>query len=404
MSVSLKKLLYLQTIESITYHILLASNLSALYFYLPRALYGKIGVLFSIVYLVASLVNAGLDDTLPPFFAKSKIIKINWQLTFVFLPNICLYLIFATFFFWLHPFSLTKTELFLLCFIVATESLKKTAKIILQLHAYIQTTILGELGMMSVYTALVWIGIFFIKPISIMHIFLPLFICSLTELIFFVYKLRIQKQSFFVDTNSTEYKTTQFWWMRFVLYLYAIGNTFTSTNIIIPIISNWYGFNQAAEAKWITSLIMNILFIIKRIADALGVFLFPNQKTTIQFAQTMHIFVYLPIFILCIGSLTYLWNYQIENREITALCIIIPSLDVAFITYRRWLIQKHVLGILLIPYACLSIYLVILFLIYQKEVSGAHLLIAIASSRVFAAVFMSAAMRYLRINSPVLTR
>ncbi len=402
MFVSIKKLFYLQTIESITYHVLLAGNLSALYFYMPKMLYGKVGVLFSIIYLVASLINAGLDDTLPPFFSEPEFIKKN--IGTLFFPNIFLYIIFLSVLFWIKPLSLTMPELFLVGLIVATESLKKTIKIVLQLYAHIQTTILGELGMMSAYTMLVWIGILFMGPVGIMHVFLPLFTCSLAELIFFIYKLKHQKQFFYPSSNIALCKTYSFWRMRLVLYLYSIGNTFTSTNIIIPIISSWYGFTHAAEAKWITSLVMNILFIIKRITDALSLFFFPRQKTSIQFAQSMQLIVYLPIFMLCSGSLLYLWNYQIENMLITTLCIIIPSLDVAFITYRRWLIQKHIVGILLIPYFCLSMYLITLFFIYPKEASGIHILIAIALSRVIAAGFMSAAMRYLRINSPVLTK
>ena len=402
MLISIKKLFYLQTIESITYHALLAGNLSALYFYIPKMLYGKIGVLFSIIYLSVSLINAGLDDSLPPFFTESGFIK--KKISFLFFPNFFLYIIFLSALFWIKPFSLTITELLIIGCIVATESLKKTAKIILQLYAHIQTTIVGELGMMCAYTALVWLGIFFTSSASVMHIFLPLFICSLIELIFFVYKLKKQNRSFFHSTDSVSFPVYPFLRMRLLLYLYAIGNTFTSTNIIIPIISTWYGFSHAAQAKWITSLVMNILFIIKRIADAFSLFFFPHQKTSVKFAQNMQLIIYIPIFILCSASLLYIWNYKIENMLVSTLCIVIPSLDVAFITYRRWLIQKHIIGILLIPYFCLSIYLVALFFIYPKEVSGINILIAISSSRVVAAVLMSAAMRYLRTNSPVFTK
>src|SRR5438105_1510836 len=132
------------TFEAASYQLLLLCHQIALFSIIGRTEYGLIGALFSIIYLVVTITNFGLDVTLSPFFSYMTTSKQHFKrvMCLQFLPELMLLLCMGllgllfqkyTVQSWLHAHALSPYLLVIFTGIIFFESAKKTVRTLLQL-------------------------------------------------------------------------------------------------------------------------------------------------------------------------------------------------------------------------------------------------------------------------------
>ena len=166
----INNILWWHTGESIMYHGILLIHQSLLFTMAPPNMYGLIGSLFSALYLVVTIINAGLDATLSSLFTtytKSK--QLVWKFIGIQLLinyGISIAVIAIMYTFWYSTISSFTILLAIILPIIILENIKKTTKTLLQLTFQLKVTVFGELGAVVSYVCLVWGGPITIKKIK----------------------------------------------------------------------------------------------------------------------------------------------------------------------------------------------------------------------------------------------
>lgn len=203
--------------EAISYQLVLLLHQLALFKVVDYTLYGVVGTLFSLVYLAVSIADFGLESSISPFFAQLLLNGSRFRRFFILqlLPNLFFAGILAAGFFFIGRLSFLSSisvQMFLILVgLVVTETVKKTLRTAIHLAFLNSEAAFIEIGSIFLYVGSVWTFYFLGFPITLLLVFVPMFLVSLFSavcmfFVLFLFSLRLPKKSCvtsYTDTNYT---------------------------------------------------------------------------------------------------------------------------------------------------------------------------------------------------------
>lgn len=277
---TLQKLLTLSIrwnlLESVYYQAMLFCHQWALYNTLPTTQYGKIGTLFSLIYLAITVFNFGLDSSISPFFATASQSKYAAR-KLILIPMIIQYglislIISLSMMLSMHMypafFSVIPTPLaFVFIAIFVTESIKKTVRTILQCAFKNTLTTSIEVATITTYTSAVWALYAFGHTLDLCTIFVPMAITSGASLICLLVVLKrwYRGLSDAINDSTDVPSFTQIAHHRICAYITQLTSIFFSANLLVPLFAYKFGMEYAAILKFISYLNYFIHTIIHKV-------------------------------------------------------------------------------------------------------------------------------------------
>jgi len=280
----INNIIWWHTFESILYHGILLIHQSILFTMVPHNMYGLIGSLFSAIYLSVTIINAGFDATLSSLFTTyTKNKQLFWKfigIQALINYGISISVIIIMYIFWYTTISSLKTPIVIIVSIVVLESIKKIAKILLQLTFQFRVTVFGELSTVIGYVSSVWIGYACGYPINLYLIFIPLLIVVLSETMVFLYYTHRWYKTLPSNPHQTitlhDYK--RIITNRTYTFLHQIHHIFFSGNFLVLLSARLFGLDYAGIIKFSSSIALNITIILKRIFGTSSNILLANIK------------------------------------------------------------------------------------------------------------------------------
>lgn len=376
-----KPIIFWQIFGSILYHTLLITHLSVLFYIMPRELYGLMGILFSLLYTAIMLVNAGFDEAIASLYRDNQ----NRSLHAI--PGktqkatiVLFFLIVIVGFFFNVVFFQSKIDLVLIAILSTTlwlESRKKIYKSMLTLLKKTRSVAIGELGMICLYIIFIWTGYLYFKHFSLHFVFLSLSACSYIEYYYFLSQIP-------QDTIDCK-QLSSLKWQQLAIYIVQIVQQISSVNVLIPAIAFFYGLSLAAEAKLVSSIIINGAIIIQQVVASLSMIFFAHESKR----TTNRLLVYINrattiscLFLFMIGL--SLWLFVSDYPRINTLIVMIigasSCIETLLIAYKKWYISEQKSGLMVI-FLAISIFFGLLAWGMQKTMTGIAFFGLIVASR-----------------------
>lgn len=349
--------------ESIVYHFILLTHQIILFHYTSYITYGHIGSLFAITYLVVTFINMGLDVSLAPFLSTFSRSKISfWQfIRHQILPNYVLYasLLIIVFvarrYFIYNATWLLGHDWYLLCIIcsiIATESIKKTTKIVLQLAFAFRVTVYGELASIVSYIILVWGGYWFGYSLDVGLIFTTMLIVASMEMVWFLFNLHRWYKTLPSTIDNVPSISRRIYKNRLLNYLNQLSKLIISGNFLVPFFASIFGFEYAGILKLATNITHSITIVLEKIFVTTSNVLFANVKHAhISIKRKVFYFVtnrtsYILYSCLAFFFVNYLILMQLSSLpHIVWLLMygyfLIHFCESFFITYEQWCINEE---------------------------------------------------------------
>ncbi len=261
------------TLEAVIYQGSLLGHQIALFKAISPSLYGVVGTLFSLTYLIIAVSNLGLDATLAPFF--TTLLSSKYSFRKILLPNIAPGLLFLgaiglgiPLILSLLTISLSDPYVGIIIGLLALcEGIQKTLRTILQLAFYNKITALVDSIRVLSYIAAIWSLYGIGYELTIYLIFMPMLISSLCAMIIFghyVYHLYTQLP----ESSSEPLEKTiphRFRIARFFNFLNQMSHLIFSSNFLVPFFAMQFGFDIAGLFKLISSSAHSITILINKI-------------------------------------------------------------------------------------------------------------------------------------------
>lgn len=262
------------SLESLAYQGLLLIHQIMLCKVAGYKLYGKIGALFSVVYLMVTIANFGLESSLSPFFKKITKNKRRFRSFFLIqsIPTIALSLFIGVVAIMLKSYNYKITSFIgydLICILfllILSECIKKTVRSILhfsfrnKINAYIET------GYIISYISVVWTYYMLTHTITLYAIFIPMLLMSFVSSVilgFFAF-------SFYRQIPDTTKKTDINFALpalkcRFFNFLNQWSHSIFSGNFLVPFFAMQFGLAHAGVFKLINHISYGITSLLRKI-------------------------------------------------------------------------------------------------------------------------------------------
>lgn len=271
------------TFESTIYHTVLCVHQIALFFCMPKELYGQIGMLFAMLYGAITLTNGGFDATLPLFFpsaitSKRHALFLARQL----IPECVLMLGIILYGIRYSSFAGTESTLaIVLGLLLITEGIRKTMRSLLQLIFIAKETAFIELCSLVGYIGCIWLHMYYSSPLTALDIFLPMLISSLGAVSSKGYLLYTRWYRLLPTDNPLApiLSTRTIIIQRMFNYSTQLSHTLFSHNVIVPFVAFNYGFAPAASIKIISTILNFISLTIRKIFGVPSAALFANLRS-----------------------------------------------------------------------------------------------------------------------------
>ncbi len=261
--------------DACVYQVVLTGHYAALFYATTPAFFGMMGTLFSLVFLLATLANAGLDATLSAFYTRAVSSRIQMQTIIMrhIGATIVIAFVLGTLisFLWIilpyrspsfsFPLALT------LLGILICESVKKSLRMVLQLAFHTPLVAGIESATVLSYVCAVWLGHFCGLSLTLMHLFLPMLICWLGATLvsaFFVYRL-YQQLPLLPPTLTESISQTLFIKNRFLNLTNQLVHQLFSSNFLVPFFALRGGFAVAGQLKLVCYVSYGITSALQKI-------------------------------------------------------------------------------------------------------------------------------------------
>lgn len=276
----LKRVLRLNTLESVVYHGILLCHQAALLYAVNYAFYGLIGTLFSIVYLSVSLVNFGLDATLGAFFKKICASKslLRKTIAIQLIPQAIIFILCASVALklpdvipahWARIFACPFHIIIICIALIFFESIRKLIRTSLQLSLMQRKTTLIEIASIIGYTATVWGWYSCTQSMTLTTVLLPMLgmsIISTAVLGYHAYQWHHQLPSLgSCSWHQAATESITFFKTRFFTFANQIAHTFFSSNVLVPIFAIQFGLHHAGIFKFISTVAYSISALLHKI-------------------------------------------------------------------------------------------------------------------------------------------
>lgn len=250
--------------ESLLYQGILLGHQLLLFAVVDTQLYGLIGLIFSLLYLIVSLTNFGLDASMAQFFAHHDLTQNNIR---SFLgPHIIIEIITLLFFGLLFivatPFlsrmlPWLPQQLFLIVIVsclIIFEGIKKTARTLLQLAFLNHQTASLEIASVALYATIVWTWYALGNPIDLFTIFFPMLITTTINTLLHCWFVYLWYYSLSTEANGTQKTASQSRIIknRCFNYLHQLSHIIFSANFLVPLFAHSLGLETTGIIKVFT--------------------------------------------------------------------------------------------------------------------------------------------------------
>ncbi len=353
-------------VESIVYHAMLLAHQIALFKTITPANYGLIGSIFAIIYLVITLMNLGLDTSLSPFFTRFSANKyafyqfaitqilINYTLYACILCGVFIahYFFAASLFIKIDTLSLT-----IIAAIIATESIKQTAKALLQLAFKFKQTVFGEIGTITMFVCLVWGGFMYGFELNSPLIFSSMLIVSVIETMLFCFFLHRWYRA--LPTHKMPTQRNIGWQIgktRLFNYCNQISKLIISGNLLVPLFAASFGLESAGILKLASNITHSITVVLEKIfGTSSSVILAQAKNMNLGAKQKLFLFMTNranPILLCCLVFCLINYRSLLDTSAtsfipILYLYFLIHFCDTFFIIYEKFYITEERAGYLL---------------------------------------------------------
>ena len=158
---------------------------------LPANVYGAMGSLFSLIYLVTYIADLGATNSLPPFLphiAKSRSRMKQFMLTYSLMPHLPISILCAlgaTYF--AHANLQLKPFIIIIPLIIVLETIRSFLRMFLHTIFYAKHAVIAELIIFFTYTAVIWLPHLVLnQPITLNSIFIPHLLDSVITVVLFL--------------------------------------------------------------------------------------------------------------------------------------------------------------------------------------------------------------------------
>lgn len=333
-------------LESMTTQTLLALHTIALFRTISLEMYGTIGIIYSLCYLIASLATAGLDSTLGSMRALlnsqnnvQRIMKEQSLYTALIIVVGCIIVWYIY-----GPFIQNHKVLscILLC-IIGAEATKKTLKSYCALLGNFKTPALIEVGLVTSYIGMLW-GIYLIhQSFNLYTLFIPLLISTGISTFYFCYEL--YKQYTKLPVTSSSLYTPSAWPRLHGLFVHSNHYIF-SGNVLVPLAASTLGLSYAALLKLLSNCMHTIITNIEKMFGLTSTVLFAHTKNK-QYVLLLIMRYVLP-FVLISFSIgmyaihTFLsYKQSLDLFPLACAYILIHVTHVIALTYERLLLDRN---------------------------------------------------------------
>ena len=390
--------------ESIVYHAILLTHQIALFKCISYQAYGFIGSLFALIYLSVTLINLGLDASLAPFFSQFSKNKQTFYHLFrshIFISYI-FYALILLIFFVAKYFISSKATLFIhnniplliiIAMLIATESIKKTTKTLLQLAFQFPVAVFGEIGSIVFFVALVWGNVAWGTTLNAILIFSAMLIVSIIETLVFCFYLHRwylglpEHQTQVIQLNITK--------NRFFNFCNQVSKLLISGNLLVPFFAITFGLEYAGVLKLASNITHSITTVLeKTFGTSSSVLLAQTKHLDVSIKQKLFHFitnrtnqVLYCFLIFCLINVHQLLNTtQGSFLPILYLYFLIHFCDSFFITYEKFYLMEERADYLLVL-SCLNL-LSVLFVLWYTY-SPLHTLACMLVIRLLSYVLIS---------------
>jgi len=401
------------SINTVSYKIILIAHQIVLFYVIPKELYAISGTLFADLYLVIGFTNFGFEYSLFSFFNN---IQANKKNTTYLIHQIALKIaITLTAAYILHHllsnsktinssllFNYTIPKAVTSCFIMIfiTESIRKYIETIAQLAFLNKKIARIQIAMISLYVSAVWISYAIHKTISINILFAPLVATSILEVAWTSYALYQWHKSLPSANNNQTFHPASSFMIKQQIYNYInqLGKNLFSPNFLMVLIAFNVSMQKAADIRFFTNIITLLyMFFNKSVAIPSGA-LFASiahqnfKKTQLAFIEITNKYIqllyFLAIIILSTCFTQILTKYP-ENQTPYLILFFIFSgfIEYVTITYEKlYIVHNATQQLALINFLTASIFVVI---IYTTKIPPTLLLLIACVIRIIATILIS---------------
>lgn len=288
------------TIESISYHLILFTHQLLLFKVITHADYGMIGALFSAAYLLVAGINLGLDASLGVFFFQWSASKKHFQhyISRNCMPTLIAYIGMCTLLWYVHNATkhintIEKSTLLIILGLIGFESIKKTSKHILHIVFKNRITAIAEIAAILIFVSIVWLGYFFNVPINAHHIFTAMLISSVVSTSLLMHALFLWYGT--LPTHNTKHlavpPSTSATKNRSFIYLNELSNACFSSNFLVPLFAITFGLTTAGMLKITSSAVHTVTLVLRKIFSPASEALFANTKNDTKAVHATQFFM-----------------------------------------------------------------------------------------------------------------
>ena len=353
------------SLESFIYHFVFMVHQFLLLEICGYKKYGAIGVIFSMIYLIVTITNLGLESSLSPFFKEISQAKKQFALFFLkqLAPTIILSVLTFPLFLILQNIgknffcqTLNSSFMFIISCIILSESIKKTLRAILYLTFNAKINMYTETISILSYIITIWIIYAYTNVISIYTIFIPMLIMSIiSSLVLFSYVYRFYKSITSNENSSRNYiPFLRIFKCRLINFLNQFSHNMFSSNFLVPFFAIQFGFAQAGVFKILSHICYSITMLMRKVfgwtSDALL-----SQTKNLSIDTRKHIFsdinqkinhVLLGIIIFLIININKILYFSgsscsVLNWPLIGFFIMITLIENMFISYEKFYIAEE---------------------------------------------------------------
>lgn len=278
---------------SITYEVLKTAHCFFLLQLLPPAIYGAMGSLFSLIYLVTYIADMGATNSLPPFInlaTQSKQTFKRFLFSFSLFPHLPIIIACATIATYFAAIKLNFLPfLFIIPLIIILETIRSFLRLLLHTIFQAKRIVLAELAIFIAYATAIWIPYLFsgIKPtlnqIFIIHLCDSAIIVTVFATLTHKYYTKLPNNteaSFPENIRQRLIKT------RLFNYLLRVTRNMFTSNFLTPLFAIKFGLASAGLFYFASTLASSIQAIVKSVIGYSGNALLANIKNSPQNVKT----------------------------------------------------------------------------------------------------------------------
>ncbi len=262
-------------LDACVYQGVLTIHYAALFYVTEPAFFGAMGTLFSLVFLLATIANVGLDGTLSTFFTRACVTQVQVRSIIIrhlgatalvaltlglFALRLATYLPRS-----FPPLSPALSLIILL--ILVCESIKKSVRMLLQLSFQAPTVAVIESATVIGYVGWVWLDYAMGLPFTLMHLFFPMVICWLASTAAFTWASFQFYRRLPLSVSAHEHvpiSHARITKNRFFNLLNQLVHQLFSSNFLVPFFAMRGGFSLAGLLKLVCYLSYGLTSVIQK--------------------------------------------------------------------------------------------------------------------------------------------